>query len=113
MANPDPDKAAANNTPENRLLAMMLGVAGTQLIGLAAQLDIPDLLNDGSKSIDALAEATDTRKPALLQVMHALAALEVSPSRDQTISPSPPLANCCEPTCRTPCEDMPSWWRAA
>jgi hypothetical protein len=77
MANADPDRPAANDTPENRLLAVMLGVAGTQLIGLAAQLDIPDLLNDGSKSIDALAEATGTRRPALLQVMRALVALGI------------------------------------
>jgi hypothetical protein len=32
MANADSDSAAANDTAENRLLAMMLGVAGTQLI---------------------------------------------------------------------------------
>jgi hypothetical protein len=51
---------------------------------LAAQLDIPDLLNDGSKSIDALAEATDTHKPPLLQVMHALAALGIFPAADVT-----------------------------
>jgi hypothetical protein len=77
MANPDPERAAANDTPENRLLAMMLGVAGTQLIGLAAQLNIPDLLNDGAKSIETIAEATGTRKAALLQAMHALTALGI------------------------------------
>lgn len=77
MANADPNTAAADDTPENRLLAMMLGVAGTQLIGLAAQLDIADLLNDGPRSIGALAEATGTREPALLQTMRALAALGI------------------------------------
>jgi hypothetical protein len=77
MVNADPDKTAAGDTPENRLLAMMLGVAGTQLIGLAAKLEIADLLNDGPKSIPALAEATGTKEQALLQTMRALVALGV------------------------------------
>ncbi len=58
-----PRQASSRSTPENRLLAVMLGVADTQLIGLAAQLDIPDLSNDSSKSIDAHAEATGMRRP--------------------------------------------------
>jgi hypothetical protein len=77
MANTDSDRAAADGTTENRLLAMILGVAGTQLIGLAAQLNVADLLNDGPKSIETIAEATGTREPALLQTMRALAALGV------------------------------------
>ena len=37
MSDTTPDRpAAAAGSPENRLLAMMLGVAGTQLIGQAA-----------------------------------------------------------------------------
>ena len=77
MANEDSDRTAIADSPENRLLAMMLGVASTQLIGMAAQLNIPDLLNDGPKSISALAEATETREPALLQAMRALVALGI------------------------------------
>jgi hypothetical protein len=77
MANAQPASAAADDTPENRLLAMMLGVASTQLIGLAAQLDIAALLNDDPKSIAMLAETTGTREPALLQVMRALATLGI------------------------------------
>jgi hypothetical protein len=77
MANADPNGAAANDASDSRLLAIMLGVAGTQLIGLAAQLNIPDLLNDGAKSIERIAEATGTRKRALLQAMRALAALGI------------------------------------
>jgi len=44
---------------------------------LKAQLDIPDLPNDGAKSIETIAEATGTRKAALLQAMRALAALGI------------------------------------
>jgi hypothetical protein len=58
MANADLVTTVADETPQNRLLAMMLGVTSTQLIGLAAQLDIADRLNEGPKSIGALAKAT-------------------------------------------------------
>jgi hypothetical protein len=75
--------AAAGEIPESQLLAAMLGVASTQLIGVAAQLAIADLLCDGPKSISMLARATDTREQALLQVLGALVALgvfaEISP----------------------------------
>jgi hypothetical protein len=76
MADTDPE-APAGETPENRLLAMMLGVAGTRLIGLAAELRIADLLSEGPSPIGTLAEATGARKQALLQAMRALAALGI------------------------------------
>ena len=66
------DQPAALSTAGNHLLAMMLGVAGTQLIGLAAQLGIADLLSDGPHPIGKLAEATGTPAQALLQAMRAL-----------------------------------------
>jgi hypothetical protein len=56
---------------------MMLGVASTQLIGLATQLDIADLLKEGPKSIATLAKATASREQTLLQIMRALAALGI------------------------------------
>jgi len=56
---------------------MMLGVAGTQLIGLAAHFGIADLLRDGPKPIGTPAEATGTREQALLQAMRVLAALGI------------------------------------
>src|SRR5215217_6464020 len=77
MADTIPDRPAPADSPENRLLAMMLGVAGTELIGLAAQLGIADLLHDGPRPIGTLAEATGTQERPLLQAMRALAALEV------------------------------------
>ena len=77
MSDPTPDRPVAIGTPENQLLAMMLGVAGTELIGLAAQLGIADLLRDGSQPIGTLAEATSTQEQPLLQAMRALAALGV------------------------------------
>ena len=113
MANADLDLAVVNDTPESRLLTMMLSVASTQLIGLEAQLDIPDLPNDGAKSIETIAEATGTRKAALLQAMRALAALGIFAEPRSDHFAITHWANCCEPMCQTRCEAMPSWWRAA
>ena len=55
----------------------MLGVASTQLIGVAAQLTIADLLSDGPKPVALLAKRTSTREQALLQVLGALVALGI------------------------------------
>jgi hypothetical protein len=77
MADPQTPLAAADEIPENQLLATMLGVAGTQLIGLAAQLSIADLVSDGPKSIAVLAKTTDTREQALFQALGALVALGI------------------------------------
>jgi hypothetical protein len=56
---------------------MMLSVAGTQLVGLAVELGLADLLNDGPEQIGTLAMATGAREQALLQVMRARAELGV------------------------------------
>jgi hypothetical protein len=77
MSETDTRQPPASGTPENQLLAMMLGVASTQLIGLAAQLGVADLVKDGPQPIGTLAKATGMRKQALLQAMRALAALGV------------------------------------
>jgi hypothetical protein len=61
--------------PAHHLLAMMFGTVQTQLIRVAAQLRIADLLKDGPKSIATLAEATCTDASALARVMRALTAL--------------------------------------
>ena len=73
----DPEQSAAINSPEMQLLPMMLGVAGTELIGVVAQLGIPDLLTDGAEPIEKLARATGTQEQALVQAMRALVMLGV------------------------------------
>ena len=77
MANPQTALLPAEDIPENQLLATMLGVASTQLIGVAAQLTIADLLSDGPKPVALLAKRTSTREQALLQVLGALVALGI------------------------------------
>jgi hypothetical protein len=49
----------------------------TQMIYVAAKLGIADLLHDGPKPIDRLAESTDTHAPSLHRLMRALAGVGV------------------------------------
>lgn len=58
--------------PAHQLLPMMLGVAQAQLLRVAAELGIADLLKDGPKLLEELAEVTDTQAAALLRIMRAL-----------------------------------------
>ncbi len=52
---------------------MIVGDRLTQLIGVAAQLGIADLLKHGMKNIEDLARATGTHAPALYRAMRLLA----------------------------------------
>lgn len=72
MTNAMPAPHSPDVPPAHHLLAMMFGNVQTQLIRVAAQLRIADLLKDGPKPIAALAEATGTDASALARVMRAL-----------------------------------------
>jgi len=56
---------------------MIFGAVQTQLLSVAAQLRIPDLLKENSKSVKALAEATNTHEPALSRLLRALTDLGI------------------------------------
>jgi hypothetical protein len=64
--------ASSHESPAHALLAMMLGVAQTQLLSVAAQLRLADLVHEGTTSLADLASATGTSVPAFARVMHAL-----------------------------------------
>lgn len=63
----------ADDAPRNRLLAMMLGVAQTQLLRLAVELRLPDRLAHGPKPIETLAAETEIPAPTLARLARALA----------------------------------------
>src|SRR5450759_3225823 len=67
---PDPDPASSD-----QLSRMILGGRIAQVLVVAAELGIPDLLKDGPRTSDALAEATSTHAPSLHRLMRALVAL--------------------------------------
>jgi hypothetical protein len=67
--------ASSPESPVHALLAMMLGAAQTQLLSVAAQLRLADLIQAGTTSITDLAATTGTAVPVLSRVMHALTRL--------------------------------------
>ena len=63
--------------PAQRLLRGIYGKIETQLIAVAARLGISDLLKNGPKSVEELAEATGTHVPSLFRILRALASLDI------------------------------------
>jgi hypothetical protein len=55
-----------------QLLAMTLGVAQTQVLCVAAQLGLADLVRDGPQTVETLAAATGTHAPTLARLMGVL-----------------------------------------
>ncbi len=58
-----------------RLSSLIEGYWGTQAINAMVQLGIPDLLADGPKSAEALADAAGAHAPSLARLMRALVTL--------------------------------------
>jgi hypothetical protein len=67
--------SSSHESPAHVLLAMMLGAAQTQLLSVAAQLRLADLVHAGTTCLADLAAATATAVPTLSHVMHALTRL--------------------------------------
>ena len=72
-----PERQDAGDTPQPedglRLIRMIHGFRVTQILAVAAQLGIADLLADGPKSAAELAERTKTHTGALHRLLRALA----------------------------------------
>ena len=64
-------------SPRDALLRMANGYQVSQAIHVAATLGIAELLEEGSKSVDELAEATGTYAPTLYRLLRALASVGV------------------------------------
>ena len=59
-----------------KLLGLLANGAMSQVISVAAELDIPNLLARGPKMVDELASATACHAPSLHRLMRALATIE-------------------------------------
>jgi Dimerisation domain len=74
-----------NSSPSGTLMQITNGVWGSQIVHIAAKLGIADLLGNGPKDIEELAELTQTHPPSLYRVLRALASvgvfIEVEPRR--------------------------------
>jgi predicted O-methyltransferase YrrM len=73
----------ATDAEADRILQLCFGSLRTQILGVAAELGVADLLADGPLTVDELASRTGAQRDALYRVLRALAAqgvfTEVSP----------------------------------
>lgn len=67
----------ANDAARRAMFDLIYGYRATQLVALAARLEIADRLADGPQTADELARATATQPDALYRALRALASLGV------------------------------------
>ena len=65
------------------LQIMITGYRTTQMISVVAKLGIADLLKDGPKGVDELAQVTNTHAPSLYRLLRAVASLGIFAEDDQ------------------------------
>jgi hypothetical protein len=74
---PERQSELYKTSPQMTLVKMLTGTWAAQCIYVAATLGIADLLKDGAKSIDELAESTESDAPNLYRMLRALASVDV------------------------------------
>lgn len=77
-----------------QLLRLMIGGWMTQAIHVAAELGIADLLTDGSKTVEELAERTNVHSNALYRVLRALGSVGIFAEDEQRRFSLTPIAEC-------------------
>lgn len=65
------------------LHTMITGYRTTQMISVVAKIGIADLLKDGPKSVDDLAQVTNTHAPSLYRLLRSVASLGIFAEDDQ------------------------------
>jgi ubiquinone/menaquinone biosynthesis C-methylase UbiE len=81
-------------TPRQQLLQMITSYWTAQAIHVAAKLKLADLVKDGPKTAQQLAQATRTHPQALYRLMRALASVEVFCEDEQGRFFITPIAEC-------------------
>ena len=84
--------SAAELPPRDALLRMTNAFQPSQAIHVAATLGIADLLEDGPRSVDELAQTTGTHAPTLYRLLRALASVGVFAEQPEGQFGSTPLA---------------------
>lgn len=84
--------SAVEPSPRDTLLQMTNAARVSQAIYVAATLGIADLLEDGPKSVDELAQATGTHAPTLYRLLRALASVGVFTEQPDGRFDSTPMA---------------------
>lgn len=94
MSQQDGLQNSSGMPPSAILMQMMRGAVVSQAIYVAAKLGIADLLNDGPKRSDELAQITATHAPSLYRVLRLLAALGVFAEIEKGRFGLTPLGEC-------------------
>ena len=81
-------------SPQEQLNKMISGYWTTQAIYVAAKLGIADLLSQGPRSVDDLAQATHTHSPSLFRLLRGLASLGIFADDGAARFSLTPLAEC-------------------
>src|SRR6186997_2555611 len=76
MTNASTQQAVETN-PTEQMLQMMSGLWVTRGLYVAAKLGISDVLTDGSKTVEQIAEATGTHTDSLYRILRMLAMVGV------------------------------------
>src|SRR4051794_29516229 len=82
-----------SENPHDQLARLLSGYWYTQAVYVAAQLSVAELLQDGPRSAQELAQATGTHPRALYRLLRALASIGVF-AEDQGRFALTPLAEC-------------------
>lgn len=81
-------------SPQDLMNRMLTGYWSTQAIYVAAKLGLPDLLTNGPRSSDELAQATNVHAPSLYRLLRALASMGVFADDGTAHFSLTPLAEC-------------------
>jgi hypothetical protein len=84
--------AASDLSPSAAMLQMIAAFRISRALYVAATLGLADLLNEGPKSSEELAQATDTHAPSLYRVMRVLASAGIFAENEEGLFSITPLA---------------------
>jgi hypothetical protein len=80
--------------PEDQMMQWITSKWITKPIFVISELGIADLMCDGPKSVEALAEKTDTHAPTLFRILRALSSVGVFVQTEDRVFGLTPLAQC-------------------
>jgi len=77
MSQDKPEQVSAEVSPATQLMQMIFGFVTTQAISVAARLSLADLLKDGAKNAEELAQVTGTQARPLYRILRSLASVGI------------------------------------
>lgn len=94
----------------DQLLAMASGAWVTQMIHVAAELGLADLLAEGPKDVDNLADSAGAHPDSLFRLMRGLASLGLFQETEPQRFLLHPWQSSCAATIPNPCDSSHGCW---